>query len=184
MRVARLVPLLLVFSAAAMAEDSGPVQAQQLAQSVQNPVIDAQDFLGNAREALAHRQTHRVGERAFLRMMGEPNTIVLDARSRERFDELHVAGAINLSFPDITVESLARVLPDKDARILIYCNNNFRNEERAFPTKLPSASLNLSTYSALYDYGYRNVYELGPNIDATATRLPMTGSVAAEQESG
>jgi len=142
-------------------------------QSVQNPVIDAQGFLQSSRAALAHRQTHRVGESEFLRMMAAPGTIVLDARSREKFDALHIAGAVNLSFPDIAVESLAKALPDKDARILIYCNNNFRNEERAFPTKKASASLNLSTYSALYDYGYRNIYELGPNIDVKATKLPL-----------
>jgi len=40
-----------------------------------------------------------------------------------------------------------------------------------FPSKLPSASLNISTYIALYDYGYRNVYELGPLIDIGASRL-------------
>jgi hypothetical protein len=55
--------------------------------------------------------------------------------------------------PDIAVESLAEALPDKNARILIYCNNNFSGAEGAFPSKLPSASLNLPTYVALYDYG-------------------------------
>ena len=37
--------------------------------------------------------------------------------------------------------------------------------------KLPSASLNLATYVALYDYGYRNVYELGPLIDFDRTAI-------------
>ena len=37
--------------------------------------------------------------------------------------------------------------------IMIYCNNNFRGAESAFPKKLASASLNLSTFVALYDYG-------------------------------
>ena len=111
-------------------------------------------------------------------MSREPGTVVLDARSPARFDELHVAGAINLSFPDIAVESLARALPDKDARILIYCNNNFSGAAGAFPSKLPSASLNLPTYVALYDYGYRNVYELGPLIDVAASALVFEGTAA------
>jgi phage shock protein E len=96
---------------------------------------------------------------------------VLDARSRQKYDELHVRGAINLSFPDIATGSLQEALPDKDARILIYCNNNFRNAEEPFPSKLPSASLNIATYIALYDYGYRNVYELGPQLDIDASAL-------------
>ena len=39
--------------------------------------------------------------------------------------------------------------------------------------KLPTASLNLSTYIALYNYGYRNVYELGPQLDPKVSRLPF-----------
>ncbi|HEX5863511.1 MAG TPA: rhodanese-like domain-containing protein, partial [Casimicrobiaceae bacterium] len=125
-----------------------------------------------------HRESHRISEAEFLRMSEEPGTLVLDARSRQKYDELHVKGAINLSFPDIAIESLERTLPDKNARILIYCNNNFRNAPGPFPSKLPSASLNISTYIALYDYGYRNVYELGPLIDIRVSRLELeSGSV-------
>jgi hypothetical protein len=36
---------------------------------------------------------------------------------------------------------------------------------------LPPASLNLSTYVALYTYGYRNIYELAPLIDIKASKL-------------
>jgi hypothetical protein len=66
---------------------------------------------------------------------------------------------------------LKKTLPDKDALILIYCNNNFTNEQRAFPTKALTASLNISTYIALYNYGYRNVYELAPQIDVKKSKL-------------
>ena len=106
-------------------------------------------------------------------MSREPGTVILDARSRERFDELHVKGALNLSFPDIAIDSLAAALPDKNTRILIYCNNNFANAEGPFPVKIARASLNLSTYIALYSYGYRNVYELAPLIDLKASKLPF-----------
>lgn len=80
---------------------------------------------------------------------------------------------IHLSFPDIAIETLARRLPDKNARILIYCNNNFVHEPEAFPTKMPSASLNVSTYISLYSYGYRNVWELGPLLDVKHTRIVL-----------
>jgi len=143
-----------------------------------NPAIDEGAYLRVVGDALGHRARRRLSEDDFIRMSREPGTIVLDARSKARFDDLHVEGAINLSFADIAVDSLAERLPDKNARILIYCNNNFRGAERAFPTKLPSASLNLSTYVALYDYGYRNVWELGPLIDVAATSIPFEGTVA------
>jgi hypothetical protein len=133
-------------------------------------------YLRVAREAARHRETHRLSEADFIRMSREPGTIILDARSREKYDLLHVQGAINLSFPDITIDSLQRTLPDKAARILIYCNNNFRNAREPFPPKMPSASLNISTYIALYNYGYRNVYELAPLIDPKESKLPFAST--------
>ena len=143
-----------------------------------NPAIDETAYVRVVADALDHRARHRLSEAEFIRMSREPGTIVLDARSKAKFDELHVEGAINLSFPDIAVASLAEVLPDRNARILIYCNNNFSGAEGAFPSKLPSASLNLPTYVALYDYGYRNVYELGPLIDIAATAIVFEGRAA------
>ena len=141
-----------------------------------NPKIDMRGYLAVAGEAAAHRDTHRLSEADFLRMSNQTGTIVLDARSKEKYDLLHVKGAINLNFSDITVAKLDELLPDKNTRILIYCNNNFVNNELAFPTKMAIASLNLSTYIALYSYGYRNVYELAPLLDAGSTRLDLVAS--------
>ena len=136
-----------------------------------NPAIDMQGYLRVSMDAAQHRETRRLSEADFIRMSREPGTIVLDARSRQRFDDLHVRGAINLSFPDIAIESLAKTLPDKATRILIYCNNNFANAPGPFPDKRVSAALNISTYIALYNYGYRNVYELGPLVDLKDSKL-------------
>ena len=146
-----------------------------------NPAIDPAAFLLVAGDALAARERRRVSEAEFVRMRREPGTVVLDARSKEKYDELHVEGALHLSFPDIAIESLAALLPDKDVRILIYCNNNFRGAERAFPKKLASASLNLSTFVALYDYGCRNVWELGPLIDVDNTAIPFVRGAVPER---
>ena len=136
-----------------------------------NPAIDMQGYLKAASEAAQQRESFRLTEDEFIRISHEPGTIILDARSHEKYETLHIKGAINLSFPDITVESLNRMLPDKNARILIYCNNNFVGDQKAFPTKIPTASLNLSTYIALYTYGYRNVYELGPLLDINKSKI-------------
>jgi phage shock protein E len=142
-------------------------------QMLDNPNIDAEGYLAVTREALAHRAKRRLTEAEFLRMSAEPDTIVLDARSANKYAQLHIAGAVNLSFSDITAASLAQLIPSLTTRVLIYCNNNFANAQAAFPTKNMSASLNLSTYTALYNYGYRNVYELGPYLDATKTSLVL-----------
>jgi hypothetical protein len=144
-----------------------------------NPAIDMDGFLDTSREAAAHRKTRRLAEDEFLEMSRQPGTIILDARSREKYDLLHIKGAINLSFPDITIESLALLIPDKSTHVLIYCNNNFENSELAFPSKLPAASLNLSTYVSLYTYGYRNIYELGPLLDPKQSKLSFESSQPA-----
>ena len=141
-----------------------------------NPNIDMDGFLNGAQAAAKHRASRRLSEADFLKMSQEEGVIVLDARSKAMYDMLHVKGAINLSFPDITVESLARVLPDRDVRILIYCNNNFANAERPFPSKRAEAALNLSTYVSLYSYGYRNVYELAPLVDLADSKLDFESS--------
>lgn len=145
-----------------------------------NPAIDMPGYLRAAAEAAEHRESRRLSEEDFIRMSREPGTVVLDARSREKYDEVHIKGAINLSFPDITVESLNAALPDKTTRILIYCNNNFMGAEKAFPTKAAVASLNLSTYISLYSYGYRNVYELGPLLDIKKSKLEFVSAKAGE----
>ena len=145
---------------------------------IPNPAIDMPRFLSVSEEAAEHRLSRRISEEEFLRMAAEPGTLVLDARSAQRYAQLHVKGAINLSFPDIAIDSLASTIPDKDARILIYCNNNFTGAPEPFPTKMASASLNLSTFVSLYDYGYRNVYELAPLVDLARSRLPFEGSAA------
>jgi hypothetical protein len=179
---AMLVPLLLLATLLAAPAvpapeaKAPPAPAADAATQIPNPAINMQGFLAASEAAAEHRRTRRVSEEEFLRMRAEPGTLVLDARSAQRYQQLHVRGAINLSFPDLTVESLAALVPDRNTRILIYCNNNFLGAPEPFPTKIASASLNLSTFIALYDYGYRNVYELGPLVDVRESRLPFEGS--------
>ncbi len=148
-----------------------------LMSAVVNPSIDMEGYLRAAREAAAYRESRRISEDEFARMAAEPGTIVLDARSREKYDELHIKGAVNLSFPDIAVASLAQTIPDRNTRILIYCNNNFSGAEKPFPSKIAKASLNLSTFISLYSYGYRNVYELAPLIEIGKSKLPFESSL-------
>ena len=164
-----------------------------------HPAIDVAAHLRVAAEAARHREARRIDEDTFIRLSPtgrpgrecrsaqrggrpasrEPGTAVLAARRRERHDALHVRGAVNLPFPGITAARLAQLVPDQGTRILIYCNNNFAHAEGPVPAKLPSASLNLSTFAALYDYGYRNVYELRPLLDALTTRIALAGTLAA-----
>jgi hypothetical protein len=146
------------------------------ASDIPNEYIDYDAFASNVVKVGELRKQRRISEAQFIRMAREPGTVVLDARSAEKFAMLHIVGAKNLSLPDMTEEDLARVIPSKATRVLIYCNNNFRNEPVAFRTKIAPASLNVHTFNVLYSYGYTNVYELGPLIDIRSAKLKFEGS--------
>jgi hypothetical protein len=142
-----------------------------------NPMIDYPAFLAKAAEVGKLREERRVSEGAFIRMAKEPGTIVFDARSDSKFALSHVKGARHLSLPDVTAAELAKIIPDKSTRVLIYCNNNFENEPKAMPPKAIATSLNIYTFNTLYGYGYANVYELGPLIDIHQSRLEFEGTL-------
>lgn len=149
-----------------------------------NPAIDYHGFLKDAARVEKIRDRSRVSEEEFLRMAAEPGTIILDARSADKFAMLHVVGARNLPLPDFSTSALAQLIPDKATRILIYCNNNFQGEERAMASKRAPTSLNIYTFNSLYGYGYRNVHELAPLRDVRASKLPFGGTLASSIRSG
>jgi phage shock protein E len=145
-------------------------------EEIPNQRIDYPNYLKIAAQVEPIRQQHRVTEAQFLEMAQERDTIILDARSADKYALRHIQGAISLPFTDFTADALAKVIPAKTTRVLIYCNNNFEGSPKAFATKCASASLNISTYIALATYGYTNIYELGPLLDVRTTQLPFAGT--------
>lgn len=143
---------------------------------IPNRLINYNQFTQSVNEVDVLRQTRRLTEAEFLKAMAEPGVVVLDARSTEKYHLRHIRGAVNLSLPDFTEADLAKIIPGKDTKVLIYCNNNFEGSPRAFASKTPGASLNLPTFVTLHLYGYRNVYELGPLLQVDRTSLPFAGA--------
>ena len=147
----------------------------QTARAPMNELIDYEGFARSVDEVRAVRESRRVSEAEFMRMAREPGTVVIDARSERLFKLRHVAGAVNLSFPEFTEATLARIIPTRETRILIYCNNNFTGAPESLPVKAMASALNLSTFVSLHVYGYRNVYELGPVIHVARSKLAFEG---------
>jgi hypothetical protein len=146
------------------------------ADQMANPLIDYRRFQQIARETEPLRENRRVTEAQLAALAAEPGTVVLDARSADKFALRHIRGAVSLPFTDFTAEALARMIPTKATRVLIYCNNNFLGAPKSLAPKVASASLNISTYIALATYGYTNVFELGPLLDVTTTKLQFEGT--------
>jgi hypothetical protein len=147
-----------------------------VAQQIPNRLIDYKGFQIIVAESASERESHRLTEPQFIAAMAEKEVVLLDARTASKYELRHIRGAVNLQFTDFTADSLAKVIPTKGTKILIYCNNNFENSPRAFASKAPSASLNISTYTSLKSYGYTNIYELGPLLDVHSTAIPFDGT--------
>ena len=136
-----------------------------------------------------HRAERLVSVEKFAEMSNEKNVIILDTRSKAMYDAKHIKGAIHLNFSDFTQERLEQLIPDKNTTILIYCNNNFDDDEMYFPTKayVPptpnegnemalTLALNIPTYINLYGYGYRNIFELSELISIFDKRILLEGT--------
>lgn len=150
------------------------------AAEIKNPAVDYGGFVKLTEKLQPVRETHRVTEDEFIKMAGEPGTVVLDARSADKFGKIHVKGALHLAFTDFTEDALKKVIPDKATRILIYCNNNFENEPVNLARKSVEVALNIQTFINLHAYGYTNVYELGPLLDVKTTRIPFEGTAVSK----
>ncbi len=79
---------------------------------------------------------------------GQPY-ILIDVRTDEEFKENHIDGAILI--PDYDIGTLVEEkVPDKDARILVYCRSGRRSASAAMK---------------MVDLGYTDVYDFGGIID-------------------
>ena len=150
MRPLQIAVVPWLFAAAPWALGAGAAPAA-------NPAIDMGGYLRVANAAAAHRESHRLSEAKFIGMSKEPGTVILDARSRDKYDELHVKGAINLTFPDIAIESLERTLPDRNTRILTTATTISRTRQgrsrpscRAHRSTSPPTSRCTTTATAMY----------------------------------
>lgn len=143
--------------------------AQPQAKNYPASDIDYPGFVELTKEAEEHRKTHTISVTEFLKMAEEKNTIILDTRSEKMYKAKHVKGAVHLNFSDFTAGKLAKVIPSKSTKILIYCNNNLDKDEMYFARKFAPLALNIPTFINLFGYGYKNVYEL----DALVPTIPM-----------
>lgn len=75
-----------------------------------------------------------------------PGSVLLDVRTEDEYAVEHAAGAKLLPLDDIEDADLPEILPDKNARILIYCRTGRRSA--------------LAT-AQLFDLGYTHLYDLG-----------------------
>lgn len=153
------------------AASAGPAQTR-------NPQIDYAGFQQLTGKVSTYREGRLLSWSEFEKLARQPGTLLLDARSADAYTAGHIKGAVNLPFTDFTAESLARVIGNRDRQILIYCNNNFANDEPPVQRKAIELALNIQTFINLVGYGYPNVWELNEVVDFDD---PKVGWVKSER---
>lgn len=151
--------------------------------------VDYDAFEKLVAEVKPHRAERLLNVERFGSLSKQIDVIILDTRSKAMYDAKHIKDAIHLNFSDFTQKALENLIPSKETKILIYCNNNFDEDEEYFPTKsftppTPNPNklteltlaLNIPTYINLYGYGYRNVYELSELISVHDGRIKLEGT--------
>jgi hypothetical protein len=149
-------------------------------------LVDFNSYEKLVKKVKKHREARMVSLNSFIEMSKQPGVIILDTRSDSMYNAKHIKGAIHLNFSDFTEDNLAELIPDKNTVILIYCNNNFSDDQVNFATKssrpaTPAAppvtlALNIPTYINLYGYGYRNVYELSQTVSTKNKKVAFEGT--------
>lgn len=139
-----------------------------------NPQVDYAGFSALTQKLQDYRSKRLITMDQFVDLAQKGDAIILDTRSAAAFQFGHIKGAVNLPFSDFTDEKLNKILGSTERPILIYCNNNFR--DNVFPVARKSAplALNIPTFINLYGYGYRNIYELNDIVPMSDPRLKWT----------
>lgn len=106
------------------------------AQIITPSKVSIDDYEKLIAEVKEHRKTRLLELKDFLEEAKQPGVMILDARSDSMYNAKHIKGAVHLNFSDFTQERLARLIPSAGTKILIYCNNNFKDDKVFFPTKL------------------------------------------------
>lgn len=79
------------------------------------------------------------------KIIDSEDVIVLDVRTQEEYNEGHIVNAVLLPVNDIADKAL-ETLPNKDAKILVYCRSGNRSATAS---------------KQLIKMGYTNVYDFG-----------------------
>ena len=79
-------------------------------------------------------------------MMDSGNVMVLDVREQDEYSTGHIGGAVLLPVGTINADTASKVIPSKDATVLVYCRSGNRSKKAS---------------ATLAKLGYTNIYEIG-----------------------
>ncbi|WP_242084426.1 rhodanese-like domain-containing protein [Aestuariivivens sediminis] len=94
--------------------------------------------------------------------MPKTKAMVLDAREEKEFNVSHIKHAIHVGYESFNLDSVQRLLPDKNADIVVYCSIGIRSEAIAEVLKKGGYTHVKNLYGGIFEWKNHNfpVYNL------------------------
>jgi rhodanese-related sulfurtransferase len=142
--------LIIIIIAAALvlsACSGGPAASQTPAQTGSAQTSTVIQTPAASQSASASQTPHKSGisPEDAKAMIGTEGVVLVDVRSEEEYNAGYIPGAILLPVDQIAAQA-ATVLPDKSAKVIVYCRSGRRSADAA---------------NQLVQLGYMQVYDLG-----------------------
>jgi hypothetical protein len=167
-----LLIALLCCSGAAFAEEN------QSRQEMLKQLIPTDDYFKKSVEINKLRQTRQVSTSELLGMLDDKNTVILDVRGDEDFRQMHIRGSKHLSLSDMTAATLAKAVPSKTTRIVLYCDTALI----PYPTRRVAVSA--QAYPLIYQHGYEILFEVGQLWKSDWFSLPNKDEAGMRRQYG
>ena len=148
--------ILLLYTAVLCAQSAIAEEANRK-KPIRTPVnpISSDEYFKKAVQINEIRKKHILDTDALLDLMKDKNTVLLDVRGDHSFRLKHIRGATHLSLADMTPQTLAKAIPSKGSRVILYCDA----AQDLHLSRILSASS--QAYPLVYQHGYTNLYEVG-----------------------
>ncbi len=127
--------------------------SKSFSQDAPKIVLPSKEFHEEAVRLEADRAKHTLKLDGLLKeLKSSEKKVIIDLRGEDAYQKEHITDAINIPMEKLTEDYLAKVIPDKNTKIIIYCDNTF------FPVR--SIAITTYGYPTLRKLGYSNVFDI------------------------
>ena len=86
------------------------------------------------------------------------NVVILDAREKREFSVSHLPNSVYVGYQNFNLKKVKKMLPDKNASIVVYCTLGVRSEDIAEKLKKAGYTKVLNLFGGIFEWknkGYR-----------------------------
>lgn len=86
------------------------------------------------------------------------NVILLDAREKREFEVSHLPNSLYVGYQNFDLKKVKKLLPNKDAKIIVYCTLGVRSEDIGEKLKKAGYTRVLNLFGGIFEWknrGYR-----------------------------